>query len=119
MTLRTEVAEQDEWSYSPAVGAGPLRFGMSVDEVVAAAEVLGRTTVGDCARQHAIFSPTWKIEVNRRGVAPSPPAVTAYVSQAAGLFCIAVDAAQGPQIAYDGLPLVGRDMAGLESDAIA
>ncbi|WUD70387.1 hypothetical protein OG937_45335 [Streptomyces sp. NBC_00510] len=69
-------AERDEWSYAPAVGVGPFRFGMTVGEVVEAAEVLGQTKVSDCARDHAVFSPTWKVEVNRRGVAPSPPAVT-------------------------------------------
>ncbi|MFB6782866.1 hypothetical protein ACFCX0_37305 [Streptomyces sp. NPDC056352] len=123
MAFETEAgfggAERDEWFYAPAVGVGPLRFGMTVDEVVEAAEALGQTKVSDCARDHAIFSPTWKVEVHRRGVAPSPPAVTAYVSEAVGLFCIAADAVQGPQVAYDGLPLVGRDMAELESDAIA
>ncbi|MEU2395737.1 hypothetical protein [Streptomyces sp. NPDC007369] len=119
MAFKTRVAERDEWSYSPAVGVGPLRFGMTIDEVVEAAETLGQTNVSDCARDHAIFSPTWKIEVHRRGVALSPPAVTAYVSQAVGLFCIAVDAVHGPQVAYDGLPLVGRDLSELESDAIA
>ncbi|MFF3396835.1 hypothetical protein ACFYW1_38735 [Streptomyces sp. NPDC002669] len=119
MAFKTEVAERDEWSYSPTVGVGPLRFGMTVDEVVEAAEMLGQTNVSDCPRDHAIFSPTWKVEVHRRGVAPSPPAVTAYVSQAVGLFCIAVDAVHGPQVAYDRLPLVGRDLSELESDAIA
>lgn len=64
---------------------GPLRFGMTVDEVVGVAELLGRTEVGDCARDHALFSPTWKIEVHRRGVAPSPSAVTAYAGQAGSL----------------------------------
>ncbi|WP_418960354.1 hypothetical protein [Streptomyces tritici] len=108
-----------EWSYAPTVGVGPLRFGMTVDEVVEAAEVLGRAKVSDCARHHTVFSPTWKVEVHRRGVAaPCPPAVTAYVSQAVGLFCIAADAVHGPQVAHDGLPLVGRDMSELESDAI-
>ncbi|WP_327286368.1 MULTISPECIES: hypothetical protein [unclassified Streptomyces] len=119
MAFKTGVSERDEWSYSPAVGVGPLRFGMTVDEVVEAAEVLGLTKASECARDHAIFSPTWKVEVHRRGVAPSPLAVTAYGSQVVGLFCIAVDAVQGPQVAYDGLPLVGRDLSELESDAIA
>lgn len=123
MAFETEagfgVAERDEWCYAPAVGVGPLRFGMTVDEAVEATEVLGQTKVSDCVRDHAIFSPTWKVEVHRRGAAPSPPAVTAYVSQTVGLFCIAADAVQGPQIAYDGLPLVGRDMTELESNAIA
>ncbi|MGW5464865.1 hypothetical protein [Streptomyces sp. NPDC003996] len=119
MAFKTGVAERDEWSYSPAVGVGPLRFGMTVDEVVEAAEMLGQTKVSDCARDHAIFTPTWKVEVHRRGVDPSPPVVTAYVSHAVGLFCIAADAVHGPQVSYDGLPLVGRDLSELESDAIA
>ncbi|MFF7240041.1 hypothetical protein [Streptomyces collinus] len=119
MGFTTEVAERDAWCYSPAVGVGPLRFGMTVDEVVEAAEMLGQAKVSDCARGHAIFTPTWKVEVHRRGVAPSSPAVTAYVSQAVGLFCIAADAMHGPQIAYDGLRLVGEDLSELESDAIA
>jgi hypothetical protein len=112
------LAERDEWSYAPAVGVGPLRFGMTVDEVVEAAEILGRTEVSDCALDYAIFSPTWKIEVHRHGVA-SQPAVTAYVSQGVGLFGVAADAGQGPQVAFDGLPLVGRDLSELEGDAIA
>jgi hypothetical protein len=62
MAFETEadfgVAERDEWSYSPAVGVGPLRFGMTVNEVVEADEILGQTKVSDCARGHAIFSPT-------------------------------------------------------------
>ncbi|MFD7324784.1 hypothetical protein ACFV9D_27460 [Streptomyces sp. NPDC059875] len=123
MAFETEAdfgpAERDEWCYSPAVGVGPLRFGMTVDEVVEAAEILGQTEVSDCARDYAIFSPAWKIEVHRRGVASSLPAVTAYVSQAVGLFCIAADAVQGPQVAFDGLPLVGRDLSELECDAVA
>ncbi|MEV5986363.1 hypothetical protein AB0L85_15265 [Streptomyces sp. NPDC052051] len=115
-----EVADRDEWFYVPTVGVGPLRFGMTVDEVVEAAGVFGRTKVGDGVRDHAIFSPTRKVELHRRGAAaPSPPAVTAYVSQAVGLFCIAADAVHGPQVTYDGLRLVGRDLAQLENDAIA
>ncbi|MFI6585558.1 hypothetical protein [Embleya sp. NPDC050493] len=110
----------DEWVYAPAVGVGPLRFGMTVDEVLeAAAGIPGRASVGDCAPGHATFSRTWRIEVRRREPASSPPAVTAYVSRAAGLFCVAVDAVHGPQVAYDGLALVGGDRAELESDAIA
>ncbi|MFJ7181561.1 hypothetical protein ACIQXA_35480 [Streptomyces massasporeus] len=122
MTFKAEadsgVADRVEWSYAPKVGVGPLRFGMTVDEVVEAAQVLGRTRVGDCPRDHAIFSPTWKIEVHR-GAAPVPPAVTAYVSQAAGLFCIAAEAVHGPQVEHDGISLVGRDLRELESEEIA
>ncbi|MFD8911076.1 hypothetical protein [Streptomyces sp. NPDC059575] len=113
------VAGRDEWFYAPAVGVGPLRFGMTVEEVVEATETLGRTEVSDGARDHAVFSPTRKVAVHRRGAAHPSPAVTAYVSQAVGLFCVAADAVNGPQVAYDGIPLVGRDLAELESDLIA
>ncbi|BFO18394.1 hypothetical protein SHKM778_47820 [Streptomyces sp. KM77-8] len=113
------VVERDKWSYSPAVGVGPFRFGMTVGEVVEAAEMLGQPSVSELPRDYAIFSPTWKIAVHRRGVAPCPPAVTAYASQAAGLFCVAADAVHGPQVVYNGLTLVGRDLSELERDAIA
>jgi hypothetical protein len=119
MALKAAVAERGEWSYSPTVGVVPLRFGMTVDQVVEAAEVPGQTKVSECARDHAIFSPTWRVDMHRRGVATSLPAVTAYVSQVAGLFCIAADAVYGPQVAYDGIPLVGRDLMELEIDVIA
>ncbi|OPC79576.1 hypothetical protein B4N89_00205 [Embleya scabrispora] len=110
----------DEWSYAPAVGVGPFRFGMTVGEVLeAAAGIPGRTSVGDCAPSHAIFSRTWRIEVRRHEPAASPLAVTAYVSRAVGLFCLAVDAVHGPRVSFDGLALVGRDRAGLERDVIA
>ncbi|MFB6617826.1 hypothetical protein ACFCV9_27030 [Streptomyces sp. NPDC056367] len=119
MVFKSGVTDPGEWSYSPAVGVGPLRFGMTVDEVVEAARTLGRTKVSEAPRDHAIFSPTWKIEVHRRGEASSQLAVTAYVSHVAGLFCIAVDAVHGPQVPYEGIPLVGRDLSELESDTIA
>lgn len=112
-------AERREWSYSPAVAVGPLRFRMTLDEVVKAAETLGQTKVSDCPKDHAIFSPTWKVDLSRGEVVASPPVVTAYVSQAVGLFCVSADAAHGPQIAYAGIPLVGRDLADLERDTIA
>jgi len=122
MAFETEAgpeAGRDEWAYLPAVGVGPLRFGMTLDDVVRAAEVLGQATISDCPQRPAIFSPTWKVEVSRRGVDSPTPAVTAYVSQAAGLFCIAFDAVCGPQVECDGIPLVGRDLSELENDEIA
>lgn len=123
MAFKTEAdlgaIEREEWSYSPTVRVGPLQFGMALDEVVEAAERFGYTKVSECVRRHSIFAPTWKVEVHLRRAAPTPPAVTGYVSQAVGLFCIAADAVHGPQVAYDGLSLVGRDLSELENDAIA
>ncbi|MFE4599866.1 hypothetical protein ACFRKE_03335 [Kitasatospora indigofera] len=40
------------------------------------------------------------------------------MSQAAGLFCIAADAVQRPQVAYGGILLVGRDLSELQNDLI-
>ncbi|MEZ0110834.1 hypothetical protein ABH920_004849 [Catenulispora sp. EB89] len=123
MTFNAEaefgVGERDEWSYSPAIAVGPLRFGMTVDEVVEAAAMLGHTKVSDCPRDHTIFSPTRKVEVSHPAAKQSPPAVTAYISQAAGLFCIAADAVHGPQVTHNGIPLVGRDLMDLERAEIA
>ncbi|MER8009610.1 hypothetical protein [Streptomyces sp. NPDC094149] len=122
MTFKAEadgaVADWEEWPYVPAVGVGPLRFGMTVDEVVEAAEVLGRTQVMDCRRDHAVFSPTWRIEV-RRGVASTGPVVTADVSHDAGLFWVAANAVHGPQVKLEGICLVGRDLSELESEEVA
>jgi hypothetical protein len=120
MTFTTEdnhgAVARDEWSYSTAVGVGPFRFGMTLDDVVEAAEVFGRPRVSDCAQHHRIFAPTRGVEVRRRGAIHSLPAVTAYVSQAVGLFCVAADALHGPQVMYHGIPLVRRDRAELDSD---
>jgi hypothetical protein len=122
MTFEAEAdlraAERDEWSYLPNVGVGPFRFGMSLDEVIEAAEVLGWPEVSD-RTQVLDFAPTWRIEVHRRGAAPSQGLITSYVSKAMGLYCIVPDALNGPQVVVDGIPLVGRDQAELESDVVA
>ncbi|WP_318205032.1 hypothetical protein [Streptomyces sp. SCL15-4] len=41
------------------------------------------------------------------------------MSRAVGLFRIAADAVHGPRVAYDGLPLTGRDLPEPESDVVA
>lgn len=61
--------ERDEWSYSPGAEVGPFRFGMTLDEVVEAAELLGQAKISDCPQDHTIFSPTRKVEAHRRGAA--------------------------------------------------
>ncbi|WP_280395626.1 hypothetical protein [Nocardia brasiliensis] len=63
MVFNTEpdLVEWDEWSYLPAVAVGPLRFGMTADEVTEVAEILGQAEVSDCPRDHVIFSPTRKV----------------------------------------------------------
>ena len=114
-----EAVEWGEWSYAPAVGVGPLLFGMTFAQVIEAAGGLGLTKVSDCPQHCPIFAPTWKVDVCWRTAATSPSGVTLYVSQAAGLFCVAADAMHGPQVVHDGVPLVGRDLSELEGDVIA
>lgn len=87
--------ERDHWSFIPMVSVGPLRFGMSSDEVVAALD-LGEPTIsggGLCrGESYATFIDA--------GVS------TYYTDRL--LYCIAVDALNGPQVTLDGVALVGR-----------
>lgn len=86
---------------------GPLRFGMSHDEVVA---VLGGT------------SPV----VWRSGDLAEFGEVTAYYGDSEQLMCVAVDAVHGPQVTLEDLPLavlltrpvfVAREWSGGVTDA--
>jgi hypothetical protein len=84
-------SEREKWDFIPLTAVGPLRFGMTYDEVVAA------------------FG----------GVRPVPylwggpvqfdePTVTTYYNESETLSCVAVDALHGPQVTMDGLRLTGR-----------
>ena len=83
--------ERPRWTVAPFVSVGPLRFGMSPDEVVAA--LGGASPVRWRPGHHAEFG-----EV----------AVTAYYGDQERLMCVAVDALSGPQVTLDGTSLVGR-----------
>jgi hypothetical protein len=82
--------ERDHWDFVPLVSVGPLRFGMGSDEALAA------------------LDPDWPGDfASVRGAGEMPFAgVTMYFS--GGLYCVAVDAREGPQVTLDGVPLVGR-----------
>ncbi|MYV97001.1 hypothetical protein [Streptomyces sp. SID3343] len=120
MAFEVAVAERGEWSYSPAVGIGPLRFGMTVEEVVEAPELLGQTKVSECARHHATFSPTWKVRgpPSRGGSSTTCRHGLCEPSREVVLYRLRRHA-RSPQVAYDRLPLVGRDLSELERDEIA
>ncbi|MDG6102340.1 hypothetical protein Daura_43565 [Dactylosporangium aurantiacum] len=83
--------ERDNWVLDALVTVGPLWFGMSLDEVIAA---LG-------SRPGASSSGTLGVGVL------SYPHMTAYF-RAAILYCVAIDALIGPQVTVDGVKLVGR-----------
>ncbi|MEV4524096.1 MULTISPECIES: hypothetical protein [Micromonospora] len=87
--------ERDHWSFVPMASVGPLRFGMSSDKVAAAlggGEPAGRGC-GSCrGESYETFTDA---------------GVSAYYTDRM-LYCIAVDALNGPQVTLDGVALVGR-----------
>ena len=106
-------ADRERWTYVPSVGVGPLRFGMSPDEAAAALEGFA-AELTPLRADNAL-----KAEFRR----PAPPpwfrgAVTAYFGPAEGLFCVAVDAQSGPQVAMDGIELVGRVPSHVETQLL-
>jgi hypothetical protein len=87
--------ERAQWTFNPFVSVGPLRFGMSPDEVAA-------------ALNHAVAGIS---RGNRPGVVENQfteIGVTAYYTDSARLACVAVDTLKGPQVTLDGVKLVGR-----------
>ncbi|WP_043175865.1 hypothetical protein [Streptomyces sp. NRRL B-24484] len=96
------------WVLPPLEGVGPLRFGMRAEEVAAAvpdAHWLGRFEA----------EPYWpEILGLRFGFRPAVPAVYAYFDGPGRLFCVAADAAAGPQVTLDGCELTGRPPARLQ-----
>lgn len=96
------------WVLTPLVSVGPLVFGMSADEAGAALPVareLGRF-------QAEPRSP--EISGIQFGLQSAAPAVFAYFDGTGRLFCVAADAARGPQVMLDGLELTGGVPADLE-----
>ncbi|WP_234425563.1 hypothetical protein [Streptomyces kebangsaanensis] len=85
-----------QWDFLPFVSVGPLRFGMSHDEVVAALDVEYASLLvpGSLAEFHLPNS--------------GGQALTTYYAAAGRLHGVAVDALHGPQVTMDGLRLVGH-----------
>lgn len=83
--------ERDHWDFIPLTGVGPLRFGMSCDEVV---EVLEPDPPGASLRTSS------EIPFTHIGV-------TTYYADGL-LYCVAIDALNGPQVTLADAALVGR-----------
>ena len=96
------------WVLTPLDNVGPLRFGISADEVEEAlpgARELSRF-------QADPFFP--EILGIQYGLQSAAPAVFTYFDGVGRLFCVAADAAHGPQVMLDGLELTGGVPAVLE-----
>ena len=90
-------SERTKWNFVPLTNVGPLQFGMSYDEVVAALGGVGPAPY------------LWRRQAQFR-----EPAVTTYYGESETLSCVAVDALHGPQVTMDGIRLVGRVPSELE-----
>ncbi len=92
--------ERLQWDFTPLVSVGPLRFGMSYDEVAAALHP-GVTSGGGTDRWGVRYQ--WFQLPTSHG-----QALTTYYAESGRLACIAIDAHHGPQVTMEGLRLVGR-----------
>ncbi|WP_371592140.1 hypothetical protein [Streptomyces virginiae] len=96
-----------DWELTPLEGVGPLRFGMRLAEVVAALPDL-------TALRRFQADPTYRETLGVEfAAAPAEPAVPAYFVDGR-LFCVAADAAHGPQVTLWGRRLTGCVPADLE-----
>ncbi|MFM9500359.1 hypothetical protein ACKI1Q_43175 [Streptomyces galilaeus] len=99
--------QRQSWPFVPFVSVGPLRFGMSRDQVVDhAAATLDAVPSAERVGDWVMFSlPT----------SFSRP-LTTYFSVSGGLACVAIDARHGPQITLGHLRLVGQVPSQLEDE---
>ncbi|MFD3532638.1 hypothetical protein [Streptomyces sp. NPDC058664] len=104
-----EDSERDQWRYAPFQTIGPLAFGMSQEDAIAAMAGQGFT-----AKQHNMGSwhltgrTEWRVEFFKPQPAWSRPAVKCYFVEGAGLTCVLVDGRLGPQVTHEGIRLIGR-----------
>lgn len=89
------------WDAEPLVRVGPLRFGMSAEQVI---EALG---AAPDQREVPPADPVALIRVSLR-LDFARPAVTAYFDERGQLCCTAVDGTRGPQVTLFGSDLVGQ-----------
>lgn len=86
--------DRAQWTFSPLVSVGPLRFGMSPGEVGDALDgAIAYITYGERAQPSAQ-------QFTLLGV-------TTFYTGSAGLAGVAVDALNGPQVSWSGRALVG------------
>ncbi|MEV7373623.1 hypothetical protein AB0O51_22460 [Streptomyces sp. NPDC090301] len=96
------------WVLTPLESVGPLRFGMSADEV--------RASLPEAVELRRFSAEPFYPEIYglQLGFHPAAPAVYAYFEGTGRLFCVAADAAHGPHVTLEGLELTGRVPALLE-----
>ncbi|MFJ3215009.1 hypothetical protein ACIPLC_03685 [Kitasatospora sp. NPDC086801] len=96
------------WALVPLESIGPLHFGTGINDVAALLPgmVELRRFQADPHYPHILGA--------QFGIGPEAPCVYTYFDDAGRLFCVAVDAAWGPQVTLDGLELTACIPAELE-----
>ncbi|MEU0557293.1 hypothetical protein [Dactylosporangium sp. NPDC006015] len=89
--------DREQWDFVPFVSVGPLRFGMSIDEAEAALGAGLEWALLEASGRHP-----------GAGITAGCLHLVAYFSEEDGLHCVAIDGLMGPQVAVDGVALVGR-----------
>lgn len=105
-------ADRPRWNFEPFSAVGPIRFGMSPDDVeesLGGAFFVRSTRALDGGRTGSTLAPSAKPF--------GGPAVSVYFNEADEVFCIAIDALRGPQVVLgDAIGLVGRKPSQLQDE---
>ncbi len=107
-------AQRRPWSFTPFERVGPLEFGMTHDQVQGAVHGALSVAVSQVTSGSEGWADFW-LE-RRPGARFSGPAVTTSYDESIGLAGIAVNALRGPQVALEGIRLVGQTPSRLEDE---
>ncbi|WAL64500.1 hypothetical protein ORV05_26550 [Amycolatopsis cynarae] len=107
-----EEKQRLSWTFTPFECVGPLKFGMTHEQAQAALDGVLRTALREGSAGAEGRADFWLEQRSHAGF--SGPAVTVYYDQSIGLAGIAVNALRGPQVALDGIGLVGQVPSRLE-----
>ncbi|WP_431676647.1 hypothetical protein [Kitasatospora sp. KL5] len=124
-------SDRDRWDFEPLERVGPLRFGMSLEEAVAAmgaggfvSETSAIHNFGPFEQVRAKFRKAtatgflWGREVEATAAFWRTD-VAAYFVDSIGLTCVVVDALTGPQVTVEGIRLIGRRPSELADEITA
>lgn len=104
--------DRARWTLVPYESVGPLRYGMSAEDVAAVMDANGFEGGAAPTFRHGAL--TQRAEYGVKGEYIPRLAVTVYFRQSGELAAVAVDALRGPQVSFDGLPFIGQVPSRLE-----
>jgi hypothetical protein len=110
-------ADRLAWSFEPLRRVGPLKFGMTLDQVQLATSDSLQVAV---SQGDWLAGTGWAhfVLAHRPGRDFYRNAIETYFDGPAGLACVAVNALLGPQVTMDGIRLVGRPPSRVEEEFV-